>query len=71
MPMHMPVDNVTQTITATCSGQATTLQDLMLAAVPEFIGGLAATLVIAAVHWAIRKKSRHRESVLTRGDQGS
>jgi hypothetical protein len=66
----MPVDNLLQTINGTCASQVITLQDLLLASVPEFTGGLSTALVIAVVTWSIRKRRRRRvAAAVARGDQ--
>ncbi|MGW3311759.1 hypothetical protein ACWDG9_34845 [Streptomyces sp. NPDC001073] len=67
----MYVGGFTQSIGDTCSGKITSVQDLLLASVPEFVGGLLVALVTAAAAWSIRKRRKHYESVGAEGDQRS
>ena len=67
----MHVDGLTQSISGTCYGHVTSLQDLLLASVPEFVGGLLVALVTASVAWSIRKRRKHYEAVVTKDDQFS
>ena len=65
----MHVSGSTQWISDSCSGQITSIQDLLLASVPEFAGGLLVALVTAAVTWSIRQRRKQCESAVTKGDQ--
>ncbi len=67
----MYVDSFAPSLSDTCSGQSTSVQDLLIASVPEFVGGLLVALVAAVVAWSIRKRRKHYESVATRGDECS
>lgn len=54
----MHVGGFTQSIHGTCSDQMAGIQDILLASVPEFVGGLLTALVTAAVAWSIRKRRK-------------
>ena len=56
--MATRIYDITHTHTVILSGQVTGIEHLLMPAVPEFIGGLAATVVSAAVSWAFRKWRR-------------
>ncbi|MGY4278588.1 hypothetical protein ACVILE_004768 [Streptomyces sp. M18.1] len=60
MPVH--VGGFAQSVSGTCSNHVASLQDLLLAALPEFVGGLSVTLVTAVVAWSVRKRHRGNES---------
>lgn len=65
----MYVDAVTQSISDTCSGQITSIHDLLLASAPEFVGGLLVALVTAVVAWSVRLRRKHHVSIATKDDQ--
>lgn len=64
----MYVDTVRQSISDTCSGQITSVQDLLLASVPEFVGGLLVVFVTAVVAWSLRLRRKHHSSITTKDD---
>ncbi|MFF1548712.1 hypothetical protein [Streptomyces sp. NPDC058291] len=56
--MATPIHDIASPDTVTLSGQANGIEHVLLLAVPEFIGGLAAMLVSAVVTWAFQKWRR-------------
>jgi hypothetical protein len=53
-----PIHDIASLVTISLRGQAIGIEHVLLPAVPEFIGALAATLVSAVVTWAFQKWRR-------------
>jgi hypothetical protein len=56
-----------QAISDTCSQQVVNIQDILLASVPEFVGGLLTAVVAGAAAWSIRKRRKHGNEGEVRG----
>jgi predicted acyltransferase len=68
MPVH--VGGLAQSVSGTCSNHVASIQDLLLASLPEFVGGLSVALVTAVVAWSVRKRYRRNESDENMANQG-
>ncbi|MEU6390169.1 hypothetical protein [Streptomyces sp. NPDC046939] len=56
--MATPLHDIASLGTVTLSDQVASIEHVLLSAMPEFIGALAATLVSAVVTWAFQKWPR-------------
>ncbi|MFH8350427.1 hypothetical protein [Streptomyces sp. NPDC018045] len=54
-----------------CTSHLSAVPELLVAAVPEFLGGLAVALVTALVAWALRlRRARRTVSAAAEGEPG-
>ncbi|MFD9064661.1 hypothetical protein ACFVZ3_24415 [Kitasatospora purpeofusca] len=58
--MSTEISETVQAISEGCTGHAGSVPELLAAAVPEFLGGLAVALVTALAAWGLRRRRTRR-----------